>query len=410
MKLYIYVQSRKDELKVVSVKVLQIAINIVLFVCLRASNNQKTTQTYGLTAQKQLLQAQQISSMLQNYNFGPYYSEYIRAFITIYLASSIFGLIHAQIVKVSKQFSWSFLGALVVIGFLVLDLLIVTDYILLSSEQSNLSQAANEIYVDSYKKSKDSMQFMEITIRQFININKQSIQLWVRFLTFFFQGKTLWADGIKPFLKKKRIERPLEAKPVQKIVQPLIQKSVSVPKRQASPEKVQKKKKVEKPAKKQVIKQPELIKQISASREEFNTSTQAESQGTKFVPNIRRSFRSESLQHPRIIQQSYRYNSQQKKEDPQGQKQFVVPEQLYQFSLETNCGKYDFKATSINDFNNKLAKIAQENSWNTLLTLNVKLNYWNEAYQIQRTSIIKEELQKVIAQYAYHIMSNQSQE
>ncbi|CAD8109467.1 unnamed protein product [Paramecium sonneborni] len=461
--IYLSLRLRLDELKVVTIKTCQIGINILLFASLRGdqkAKNQNSLQQYGLTSQKQLQQAQQISSSLYNHNFGSFYPEFIRASITLYLVGLVINLLHTEILNViNKKFILQkCVGTIVIVFLHILDLMIINDYLILNSEYSNLTQAVSDIYVDSVRKQKDMIQLFEAIIRQLVNIN--------RFLSVFFQASALWGEGIRKLIKNKRktwgtTESQLSSPQTQEKTQinqippvntitnkmkgqkkEIIQHSGKKKKQQQQQqiEKVEergqsiekKKKKIseKKPSKlspNQYEQQNEpkidesqqliLSKQVSQiQKDEQNNSTQAGSNGTKSLFDHRiKSSRSESFpiklnQHIEISQKYQRYSSQNQKKQIEQKKQIrPLYDKLYKFNLQTNVDKYEIKVHSITEMNNSINKIAQENSWNSFLTINVKLNYWKEAYQQMQTQEIKEELQKVIAQYALYLMNQHAQ-
>ncbi|CAK61425.1 unnamed protein product (macronuclear) [Paramecium tetraurelia] len=461
---YLILRLRLEELRVVTIKTFQIGINILLFASLRGdqkAKNQNSLQQYGLTSQKQLQQAQQISSSLYNHNFGNFYPEFIRASITLYLVGLVINLLHTEILNVinRKFVLQKCIGTIVIVFLHILDLMIINDFLILNSEYSNLTQAVSDIYVDSVRKQKDMIQLFEAVVRQLVNIN--------RFLSVFFQASALWGDGIRKLIKNKRktwgttdsqLQSPQpQEKPQQNHVAPVstvnnkmkgqkkdvVQHSGKKKKtqQQQSIEKsteergqsIEKKKKRildKKPSKlspKQYEQQIEakidesqqlaLSKQVSQiQKDEQNNSTQAGSNGNKslFEHKIK-SNRSESLPNKlcsqiEISQRYLRYSSQNQKKPVEQKKQMrPIYDKLYKFNLQTNVDKYEIKVHSITEMNNSINKIAQENSWNSFLTINVKLNYWKEAYQQMQTQEIKEELQKVIAQYALYLMNQHAQ-
>ncbi|CAD8208050.1 unnamed protein product [Paramecium octaurelia] len=461
---YLTLRLRLEELRVVTIKTFQIGINILLFASLRGdqkAKNQNSLQQYGLTSQKQLQQAQQISSSLYNHNFGSFYPEFIRASITLYLVGLVINLLHTEILNVinRKFVLQKCVGTIVIVFLHILDLMIINDFLILNSEYSNLTQAVSDIYVDSVRKQKDMIQLFEAVIRQLVNIN--------RFLSVFFQASALWGDGIRKLIKNKRktwgtpdsqLSSPQpQDKPQLNHVPPVstlnnkmkgqkkdvvqhsgkkkktqqqqqIEKSTE--ERGQSIEKKKKKILDKKPSKlspKQYEQQVEakidesqqlaLSKQVSQlQKDEQNNSTQAGSNGNKSLFDHKiKSNRSESLptklcSQIEIPQKYLRYSSQNQKKPVEQKKQMrPIYDKLYKFNLQTNVDKYEIKVHSITEMNNSINKIAQENSWNSFLTINVKLNYWKEAYQQMQTQEIKEELQKVIAQYALYLMNQHAQ-
>lgn len=88
--------------------------------------------------------------------------------------------------------------------------------------------------------------------------------------------------------------------------------------------------------------------------------------------------------------------------------------QLYKYEVKTNMGYYRIQTDSISDFNQKMDKIAVENSWNGFVHLNVKLNFWIQAYEQMKNKTqgkqAKEELLKLITQYSLHMLNNQGGE
>ncbi|CAD8198526.1 unnamed protein product [Paramecium pentaurelia] len=463
---YLILRLRLEELRVVTIKTFQIGINILLFASLRGdqkAKNQNSLQQYGLTSQKQLQQAQQISSSLYNHNFGSFYPEFIRASITLYLVGLVINLLHTEIMNViNKKFMLQkCIGTIVIVFLHILDLMIINDYLILNSEYSNLTQAVSDIYVDSVRKQKDMIQLFEAVIRQLVNIN--------RFLSIFFQASALWGDGIRKLIKNKRktwgtsdsqLSSPQPQEKTQlnhippvntvnnnkmkgqkkeivqhsgkkkKTIQQQQQIEKSTEERGQSIEKRKKKILDKKPSKlspKQYEQQIEtkieesqqlaLSKQVSQiQKDEQNNSTQAGSNGNKSLFDHKiKSNRSESLPSKlcsqiEISQKYLRYSSQSQKKHIEQKKQIrPIYDKLYKFNLQTNVDKYEIKVHSIIEMNNSINKIAQENSWNSFLTINVKLNYWKEAYQQMQTQEIKEELQKVIAQYALYLMNQHAQ-
>ncbi|CAD8116462.1 unnamed protein product [Paramecium sonneborni] len=461
--LYLALRLRLDEFRVVTIKTCQIGINILLFASLRGdqkAKNQNSLQQYGLTSQKQLQQAQQISSSLYNHNFGSFYPEFIRASITLYLVGLVINLLHTEILNViNKKFVLQkCVGTIVIVFLHILDLMIINDYLILNSEYSNLTQAVSDIYVDSVRKQKDMIQLFEAVIRQLVNIN--------RFISLFFQASALWGEGIRKLIKNKRktlgtndsqLSSPQTQEKTQinnippinninskikgqkkEVVQHSGKKKKSqwqyqIEKSEERGQSIEKKKKKfseKKPSKlspNQYEQQNEpkidesqqlaLSKQVSQiQKDEQNNSTQACSNGTKSLFDHKiKSNRSESLpiklcQQVEILQKYQRYSSQSQKKQIEQKKQIrPLYDKLYKFNLQTNVDKYEIKVHSITEMNNSINKIAQENSWNSFLTINVKLNYWKEAYQQMQTQEIKEELQKVIAQYALYLMNQHAQ-
>ncbi|CAD8200270.1 unnamed protein product [Paramecium pentaurelia] len=464
--LYLTLRLRLEELRVVTIKTFQIGINILLFASLRGdqkAKNQNSLQQYGLTSQKQLQQAQQISSSLYNHNFGSFYPEFIRASITLYLVGLVINLLHTEILNViNKKFMLQkCVGTIVIVFLHILDLMIINDYLILNSEYSNLTQAVSDIYVDSVRKQKDMIQLFEAVIRQLVNIN--------RFLSVFFQASALWGEGIRKLIKNKKktwgttdsqlsspqpqekiqlnqvppvnamnnkmkgqkkevVQHSGKKKKTQQQQQQQIEKSNE--ERGQSIEKKKKKlldKKSQKLSPKEYEQQIEtkidesqqlvLSKQVSLmQKDEQNNSTQAGSNGTKSLFDHKiKSNRSESFptklnQQVEISQKYLRYSSQNQKKQIEQKKQIrPLYDKLYKFNLQTNVDKYEIKVHSIIEMNNSINRIAQENSWNSFLTINVKLNYWKEAYQQMQTQEIKEELQKIIAQYALYLMNQHAQ-